>query len=153
MRRVVGVLLIAVVVLIQIGLRFGLSHDADRLHVDPVAVNAPDSNNFDLIVPPDAPVFDAPAEVTEDAVSLVMSSLARTDQIAASETPKLSTWVTTSLIWAFPDYTSIRVIPLDDGTSTVAIFARSRFGQNDLGANADRTLEILDSLRAMLEPE
>ena len=151
MRRATGILLFAAVVLIQLGLRFGLSHDAAVLHVDPVEVSAPDTNNVDLIVPPGAPVFDATAEVTEQAVSKVLSNLARTELIATTETPPLSTWVTTSLIWALPDYTSIRVVALDDETSTVALYARSRFGQNDFGVNANRNVAILEALRAELE--
>lgn len=153
MRRIVGLLVIAVFALIQVGLRFGLSHDADRLHVDPVEVSAPDSNNFDLIVPPDAPIFDVPAERTAEAVGTIMGSLARTEQIAATENPALSTWVTSSLIWAFPDYTSIRVVELDDQTSTIALYSRSRFGQSDFGVNADRNLAILEALEFELESE
>ncbi len=143
--------LIAVVVLIQVGLRFGLSHNAVQLHVDPVDVDAPTSNNFDLVIPPDAPVFEASAQTTDEAVNRVMAALPRTDLIAATETPPQSTWVTTSLIWALPDYTSIRVIALDDETSTVALYARSRFGQNDFGVNANRNVAILEALRAELE--
>ena len=143
---VVGMLAVA-----QLGMRFGISHDPVELHVDPIEVVAPDKNNFDLLVPPYSPEFDASASELEDAVAIVMSSLARTDQVASSESPPLSTWVTTSAVWAFPDYTSIRIIPVDDEISTIAIFARSRFGLNDLGVNADRNEAIVAALQAELE--
>lgn len=57
----------------------------------------------------------------------------RTLRLAGSVQEGRITWVTRSLIWGFPDYTTAQLGP--DG---VVIHARLRFGESDLGVNAKR---------------
>ncbi len=144
------VLIILGTVAIAISLRLFVSHDASRWHIDPMAVSTAAESNSDLIVPPDVPRFAVGPRELQTAVGEVMADQPRTKLLATSENGALRTWVTTSTVMAFPDYTSIRVLPIqDDSTmSTLAIFARARFGQNDLGVNRDRNSEIL---RGVLE--
>jgi uncharacterized protein (DUF1499 family) len=142
------VLVVGGTVLIAISLRLFVSHDASRWHIDPMSVTAVSEANSDLIVPPDAPRFGVGPSDLRTALGEVMAQQPRTELLATSEGGELRTWVTTSTVMAFPDYTSIRVLPIDGDPmmSTLAIFARARFGQDDLGVNRDRNSEILRGL-------
>ena len=56
-----------------------------------------------------------------------------------------------SRVWGFPDYVSVRVLPGDaEGTSTLAILSRLRFGRSDVGVNAARMQTWLAEVGARL---
>lgn len=57
----------------------------------------------------------------------------RTQRLAGSVDAGRITWVTRSRLWGFPDYTTAQVSP-----QGVLLFARARFGSNDLGVNGAR---------------
>jgi uncharacterized protein (DUF1499 family) len=135
-------------ILVAVTLRLFISHDSNRWHIDPMSITAPSEGNSDLIAPPNAPQFAVSPVELRIALGQVMASQPRTRLLATSEDGALRTWVTTSAVMAFPDYTSVRVLPLQDdpNTSTLAIYARARFGQNDMGVNRDRNSEILRGL-------
>jgi uncharacterized protein (DUF1499 family) len=65
-----------------------------------------------------------------DAVALATP---RTTRLAGSPAESRITWVTRSALWGFPDYTTAEA-----GLEGVAIRARLRFGQGDMGVNAAR---------------
>jgi uncharacterized protein (DUF1499 family) len=109
-------------------------------HVDPSTVTARNARNSFLLR--DGAGADAPAL----RLSLPPAEVATRLDAAASATPRTSrlagqgafvTWVTRSALWGFPDYTSVRILP-DGSGSTVAVFARARFGEGDLGVNRAR---------------
>lgn len=132
---------------VAVTLRVFISHDSNRWHVDPLSISAASESSSDLILPPNAPRFGVGPLELRAALGEVMAAQPRTRLLATSEEGAVRTWVTTSAVMAFPDYTSVRVLPLDDpNTSTLAIYARARFGQNDLGVNRDRNSEILRGL-------
>jgi len=54
------------------------------------------------------------------------------------------TYVTRSLFWGFPDYTTVQHI--EDNPTEVRIFARLRFGQSDIGVNGKRVERWLAAL-------
>ncbi|MBL9057745.1 MAG: DUF1499 domain-containing protein [Rhodobacteraceae bacterium] len=60
----------------------------------------------------------------------------RTQRLAGSVAEGRITWISRSLFWGFPDYTTAQVTP-----EGLVIHARQRFGSNDWGVNAAR-LEI-----------
>lgn len=57
----------------------------------------------------------------------------RTTRLAGSVADGRITWITRSALWGFPDYTTAQ---LTDGG--VAVYARLRFGREDMGVNAAR---------------
>jgi len=63
------------------------------------------------------------------------------------------TYVTRSRLWGFPDYTTVQVIPGAAG-ATLALHARARFGQSDVGVNRARVERWRDALgQALPAPE
>jgi uncharacterized protein (DUF1499 family) len=70
----------------------------------------------------------------------------RSERLARSENGLWTTYVVRSRVMGFPDYASVRVTGLDEGTSTLAIFSRSRFGSSDLGVNKARVTNWLAGL-------
>ncbi len=49
-----------------------------------------------------------------------------------------ATYVTRSLVFGFPDYTTVEVLPDGAGGSRLRLFARLRYGQGDFGVNRKR---------------
>lgn len=65
----------------------------------------------------------------------------RTEVLAGSVESGMITYVTRSRLWAFPDYTTVAIGPEPPGGTgypTLTVWGRSRFGQSDLGVNAER---------------
>lgn len=71
-------------------------------------------------------------------VDAAMRALPRTRVLAGSRKDGRITYVTRSVLWGFPDYTTVQ---FSDGVLT--LFARLRFGASDLGVNAERLQRIL----------
>lgn len=65
----------------------------------------------------------------------------RTQRIAGSAETGRITWVTRSLFWGFPDYTTAESTP-----QGVTIYARQRFGKGDWGVNAARLTAWITAL-------
>jgi uncharacterized protein (DUF1499 family) len=132
--------------------------DPARWHIDPAA-GMPAGGALAL-----SPVGAAPDIVTTsnsatarvEALGPDRAALARLDEIALA-TPRTTrlagspeegriTWVTRSALWGFPDFTTAQALTHDVATSEVTVFARSRFGQSDLGVNAARLRDWLSRL-------
>jgi hypothetical protein len=88
-------------------------------------------------------VLKADASVLERA-DASMRSLPRTKVIAGSVEDRHVTYVTRSLVFGFPDYTTLQYSEAD---GLFKAFARLRFGKSDMGVNAER----LDGLIAALQ--
>ena len=67
------------------------------------------------------------------ALDAVAQQTPRTTRLAGSVAEGRITWVTRSRLWGFPDYTTAETRP--DG---LYVFARLRFGREDMGVNAAR---------------
>jgi uncharacterized protein (DUF1499 family) len=76
-------------------------------------------------------------QATLDAFVDVAQSTPRTKVLAGSAQQGRVSFVTRSLLWGFPDITTIGVRETPEGTE-VAILARLRFGKGDMGVNAKR---------------
>ncbi|MDF1854154.1 DUF1499 domain-containing protein [Pseudooceanicola sp.] len=72
----------------------------------------------------------------------IVMATPRTTRLAGSPKVGLTTYVTRSLFWGFPDYTTIA-----RGEGHVEIYARSRFGRSDMGVNKRRVEGWLAALR------
>lgn len=66
----------------------------------------------------------------------------RTHVLAGSPRAGLVTYVTRSLVWGFPDYTTV-----SQGDERIVIFARSRFGGSDFDVNKRRVEGWLSQFR------
>lgn len=138
MRRVYNFLGVLLVLAIAgaIWVRLAPSDPADW-HVDPQAVTVPAKDNFALIQGGDALRFALPPADLAARVDAVARDWPRTRLLAGSVADGWMTYITRSRWMAFPDYTSVRIVPDGDG-ARLTVFARSRFGQSDLGVNAAR---------------
>ena len=76
-------------------------------------------------------------------IDLIAEADPRTERLAGSVEQGLVTYVTRSRMIGFPDYTTV----MQAGEELV-IYARSRFGRRDFGANAERVTRWLNALTA-----
>ena len=93
-----------------------------------------------------APILQIPAADLKKRAEDHLAGLPRTEVVFASETRIVAEQ--RSLIFKFPDTIDMAIIPVDRGTSTVAIYSRSRYGYYDFGANKRRVESWLDALAA-----
>ncbi len=130
-------------VLVAFGIGFVLwvrfaRDDAARWHVDPLTAVLSGKPNQYLLKPENAPVFDMDAR----SLAVVFDAMAQAQpdvQLLAGSIDGLwLTYVQRSALMRYPDYISVRFIDRPDGTATVAMFSRSRFGHSDLGVNQKR---------------
>lgn len=106
--------------------------DPARWHTDPSAGAAgPNSHVAEAVLP----LAPAAALAALDAVALATP---RTRRLAGSPGEGRITWVSRSRLMGFPDYTTAAAAAVPGG-SRIVIFARARFGRDDLGVNAART--------------
>ncbi len=122
--------------------------DAARFHTDPVSAEAPGDAGW--LVRPEGgdaawPRFDRDAAALLAAFDTVARGTPRTTAIAGSLAEGQITYVTRSRIWGFPDYTTVRAVPVNGG-ATLAILARARFGKSDMGVNRARVKAWYDAL-------
>ena len=122
--------------------------DPARWHVDPLSVTARGARNSFLLrdgAGADGPALRLNLPQAEVAARLAaIAAAAPRTQVLAGQ-GDFVTWVTRSALWGFPDYTSIRISP-DGAGSSVAVFARARFGDSDLGVNRARVEDWLRQL-------
>lgn len=85
------------------------------------------------------------ADPTETLAKLdsIALSFPRTTRVAGSAETGRITWMTRSLFWGFPDFTTAESTP-----QGVTVFARQRFGAGDWGVNAARLTAWVSSLNA-----
>ena len=117
-------------------------------HVDPETVTDRGArNSYLLAAGGDAAPLEVPLPPDQVAVRLeaIALSTPRTTRLAGQG--DFVTYITRSAAFGFPDYTSLRILPTATG-SQVLIFARSRFGDSDLGVNRAR----VESWLARLDP-
>lgn len=108
--------------------------DPARWHVEPQVTEDQDRKNAALRLVETGP--DGLERLNEVALATprtkVVAGWVRTDRV---------TYVTRSKYWGFPDYTTA----MQDG-DMLKIYARSRFGRSDFGANADRVDRWLEAI-------
>ena len=122
--------------------------DPAAWHVDPETVTDRGArNSYLLAAGGDAAPLEVPLPPDQVAARLeaIALSTPRTTRLAGQG--DFVTYITRSAAFSFPDYTSVRILPTATG-SQVLIFARSRFGDSDLGVNRAR----VESWLARLDP-
>lgn len=71
-----------------------------------------------------------------------LRALPRTTQIAGSLAEGRVTYLTRSLVFGFPDYTTI-----EQSGDQIRLFARLRIGRSDLGVNRKRLEQVIAALQ------
>jgi len=114
-------------------------------HVDPTTAKDPGTSGALVEAR-----FAAQPKAVVDAFETVAESTARTRRIAGDPASGFLTYVSRSLVWGFPDYTSIKVVPSDGDGTRVVLYARQRFGGYDHGVNQSRVDDWLAQVEARL---
>jgi hypothetical protein len=136
-----GILLIVflVVVAVLVYIRVAPS-DPTAWHVDPLSAPVPNGNGW-LLRPEGgngpAPVLAMDVTATLAALDAIAMATPRTTRLAGSPEEGRITYVTRSALMGFPDYTTVAATPVPEGTA-LSIYARQRFGSQDIGVNQAR---------------
>lgn len=131
--------------------------DPERWHVDPAAIEKPDYPGHFLVCPETGdipgPRFAVTADQLMQALDAVAMATPNTRRLAGAVDARHVTYVTRTAFWGFPDYTSVRAVPAEDdeSASRAMIFARLRFGSDDLGVNRARVEQWLAATEARLD--
>jgi hypothetical protein len=91
--------------------------------------------------------LSAPAAEVLAAVEQRALATPRTRLLAGSVAEGKITFLTRSLLWGFPDYTTVSV-----QGDLLVIYGRLRFGRSDLGVNKARVESWLETLAPLTEP-
>lgn len=134
------IIALAVFVFVAFGayVRFA-PNDPAAVHADPLAEGAAGPNAA-YVGPPDAPVFEVDPDVLFETLDRIILSTARVEKVAEGPEPRHASYIARTALWGFPDFISVRVVETAGGSS-YAIWSRSRFGQSDLGVNAERVAD------------
>lgn len=128
------------------------SVNIEKWHLDPLEVKDVSLKSGFLYLPKDgdeiSKVFNIPSEILIDKLTKVLASNSKL--LTGDLTNEYATYVSRSLFFGFPDYSSIRVIDLEDDKSQLAIYARLRFGNSDFGVNKRRVLKWLDDISILI---
>jgi len=92
--------------------------------------------------------YDATPEQMWRAVQQVILSTPRTNYLAGSAKDGMITYVTRSMVFGFPDYTTVAVTQNEQG-SRVTLFGRLRYGRSDFGVNAKRLRGWVKALKSL----
>ncbi|MHA3913406.1 DUF1499 domain-containing protein [Halovulum sp. GXIMD14793] len=140
-----------------------VAHDPEVWHVDPRdAPNSETPNDFRLIqsnltkfrVDMEAPTYAVDAATLSQAFDRFVMGQPRVERVAGSTQAGWVTYVQRSEYLQFPDYISVQFYNLGDtGTSTIAIYSRSRFGYSDMGVNKARVERWVKSIESFVQDE
>ncbi len=129
-------------------------------HIDPLTVTRPSSPNTYYVAPQsmvadkvdlEAPVYALPAATLAKAFNDYVITQPNTHVLAGGVDQLWITYVQRTPVLKMPDYITVKFIELENGTSTLAIYSRSRFGYGDMGVNKARIDLWLQSLASFEE--
>lgn len=133
-------------------------HDPARWHVDPATIALRGTPNEWLAAPPGAtaaaPHMETrprpePPETLLARFDAVARSRPRTRAIAGSVAEGMVTYVQRSAIIGFPDYITVKAVPVDGGAALI-VYSRSRYGRGDFGVNRARVETWVEAWLAAL---
>lgn len=147
-----GILILTVAVLLvasSVSVRLAPS-DPEVWHVDPMTTSRPEGKGHYLLRPKGgdaaSPEYDLTPEALLAKVDAIAMATPRTQRLAGSVAEGRITFITRSRGFGFPDYTSVKTYRGKTGAG-IAIFARQRFGREDLGVNKARVDDWLAQLQ------
>lgn len=120
-------------------------HNSKLQHVDPPTGAEPDKP----VIKAGSALFSQGFDETPDSILQRVNTVAlatpRTKILAGSVEDGMVTYVTRSLGFGFPDYTTVRAVAEGAG-SRLTIYGRLRFGKSDFGVNKQRINDWLQAL-------
>jgi uncharacterized protein (DUF1499 family) len=130
--------------------------DPDSWHVDPVTAPTPETPNSFRVLTPGAtpgpeemvsPVYAVSAAELMQAFDRMALAQPRTERLAGTPDGQgYVTYVQRTALVAYPDYVSVRAVPVGEGQSALVILSRSRFGKSDVGVNRARITQWIGAL-------
>lgn len=147
--------LVALVILLALGLLYVRLAPSDpaRWHGDPLTAQAATRGGW-LVRPQGgnavAEVFATRPATLLAAFDRVATTSPRTLRLAGGVNEGRITYVTRSKWMGFPDYTTVTAVPVPGGAS-LAVYARQRFGTDDLGVNRARIEDWLRQVHDLLD--
>ena len=121
--------------------RLRLRRTPNQYLVAPVGVTADPPHRV-------APVFDRPVEKLAADFRRIALEQPRTRLIEVSPDGRDLELVQRSRLFRFPDRISARFLPLEDGSSTLIVYSRAKYGRRDFGVNRRRIDSWLAALGA-----
>ncbi len=122
-------------------------------HVDPQTVKrGPKPNQFlmrDGDGDADSPVFEMAAGDLAQAFHDYALSQPRVVRLSGPPEQLWMTFIQRSKWFGFPDYISVRIVPVDAGRSALIVYSRARYGGSDLGVNQERITGWVEGLRRL----
>jgi len=137
-------------------------HDPEIWHKDPLTEPSSETPNSFRVAPvgteinrvdQDALIYAASADVIAEALDTFILTQPRAVRVAGYPQELFLTYAQRTKNLKFPDYISIKVIPLGEERSTIAVYSRSRYGYGDMGVNKARVLRWLETLASFVEKE
>lgn len=98
-----------------------------------------------------APDLRDPASVLA-ALDAIAVSTPRTKRLAGSPEAGRITWITRSLLFGYPDFTTAAILTEAQGGPRLCVIARQRFGSYDWGVNAARLGRWMQALLGLAAP-
>lgn len=150
-KAVISVLLVAVLFLFYV--RIAPSRP-EVWHVDPLTVEKPRKRNWFLMrdgARTEPLVFKLPAAELAAAFDRVALASPETERLAGSPEDLFVTYVSRTRMLKYPDYISVRFQDVGEGSSSIVMFSRARFGYSDRGVNRRRALKWLKRLEETLQ--
>lgn len=159
--RLVRWLGIALILILAVG--YGVinfaGHNPERWHVDPATIELRGIPN-EVLAAPDGTTAAEPHMETRVHALRPEELLARFDRMARAQ-PRtelvagdvdsgMVTYVQRTEIVGFPDYITVKAVPVEDGAALV-VWSRSRYGEDDFGVNRQRVMTWLGELGEMVE--
>lgn len=124
-----------------------------RWHKDPDTAKRPFKPNFAFLSPKmgsrKPPIYQASALDLAAAFDAMALKRNRVTKLAQTDGGLHVTYIARSKLMAFPDYLSVKFIDLGDGTSTLSIYSRARFGYGDGGVNKGRIKSWIKGLESL----
>ncbi|MFN7097701.1 MAG: DUF1499 domain-containing protein [Gammaproteobacteria bacterium] len=120
---------------------------AEPQPVDFKTLQLPSSPNYYLMCPENycaatpneiSPIFKRSLVSAELAWQRIVAKQPRTQLLSRDSHEHQFFYVQRSLIFRFPDYITVQIIPLTATTTTIAIYSHSKYGYSDLGMNKKR---------------
>ena len=128
-----------------------------REQIDFTALGRHNRPNRYLVCPPQycniapmrvSPTFDERVTVLRDRWMEMIKRQPRVRQIAVSADKLQFDYEQRSKLFRFPDTVTLRIIPVRDNQTTLAILSRSHYGHSDFGVNRKRIESWLAELSA-----
>lgn len=141
------IVLIAVLLLAYI--RFAPS-DAEGLHHDPETAQTTGKPNEYRLPEGTEPVFEVPAQELMERLDGFIQKQPRVTRLAGQTSDLMITYVQRTRIIGYPDYITIKVVPIGSAQSKLILYTRSRFGYSDFGVNKRRVGEWVAAIQGLI---